>query len=178
MVDSAEHPAPDTIVDLVHGRLSSAHGDAARAHLDECEAWGIVERTAEKRRSGSRGPEATAWVPVADHWEWFRRVAEARKLRETDPVLPLLDEGLRRAEAAGADELRERIGSLVTFVRRFDHAVEAVVEAAAAAFGHLFDVLADLDPATVGRLLDALEDVPADELARAATSLSRMFWRS
>ena len=168
---------------LLHGgpltrrEVGAALGLSHRAvlvALDECEAWGIVERAPEKRRSGSRGPSATAWVPVPDHWEWFRRVANARKARETDPVLPLLDEGLRRAEEAGADELRERIASLVTFVHRFDHAVDAVIEAEAAAFGHLFDVLAQLEPATVSRLLETLEEVPTDELARAATSLSRM----
>ncbi len=168
---------------LLHGgpltrrELGSALGLSHRAvlvALDECEAWGIVERAPEKRRSGSRGPSGTAWVPVPDHWEWFRRVAEARKVRETDPVLPLLDDGLRRAEEAGADELRDRIASLVTFVHRFDHAVDAVVDADADAFGHLFDLVAELEPVTVSRLLEKLQDVPADELARAATSLSRM----
>jgi hypothetical protein len=101
-------------------------------------------------------------------------VAEARKARETDPVLPLLDDCLRRADAAGADELRERIAALLAFVHQFDHAVGAVVQSAAAAFGHLFGVLEQLDPATVGRLLESLQEVRADELARAATSLSRM----
>ena len=52
-------------------------------------------------RSVNGAPAGRAWVAVGDHWEWFRRVAAARKERETDPVLPLLD-GSRDAAAISA----------------------------------------------------------------------------
>ena len=168
---------------LLHGgpltrrELGAALGLSHRAvlvALDECEAWGIVEQAPEKRRGGARGPAGTAWVAVTDHYEWFRRVAEARKQRETDPVLPLLDDCLRQAEDAGTTELAARIASLLRFIHRFDHAVDAVVEADAAALEHLFAVLDGLDDATTAGLLEMLGEVPADELARAIRALSRM----
>lgn len=168
---------------LLHGgpltrrELGAALGLSHRAvlvALADCEDWGIIEQAPEKRRSGARGPAGTAWVAVSDHYEWFRRVAEARKERETDPVLPLLDDCLRQAEEAGTTELAERIGSLLRFIHRFDHAVDAVVGADAAALEHLFAVLDELDDTTTAGLLDMLVEVPADELARAVTALSRM----
>lgn len=168
---------------LVHGgpltrrEIQAALGLSHRSvllALADCETWGIVERAPEKRRSGKRGPAGTAWTAVADHYEWFRRVAEARKARETDPVLPLLDDCLRRADDAGASELRERISALVGFVHQFDHAVDVVVGAKAASLEHLFSVLAELDDETAARLLATLAEVPADDLARAADALSRM----
>jgi DNA-binding transcriptional regulator GbsR (MarR family) len=79
----------------VRAALGLSHRAALMA-LTECESWGLIERAPESRRTGRRGPAGKAWVPVGDHWEWFRRVAEARKARETDPVLPLLDQCLRR----------------------------------------------------------------------------------
>jgi hypothetical protein len=41
---------------------------------------------------GRRGPSAAAYVKVGDHWVWFQRIAEQRKQRETDPVLPLIEQ--------------------------------------------------------------------------------------
>lgn len=168
---------------LVHGgpltrrEIQAALGLSHRAALvalADCEAWGIVERAPEPRRGGRRGPAATAWLPVGDHVEWFRRVAEARMARETDPILPLLDDCLRRADAAGADDLRDRIEALLGFVRAFDHAVGAIVSASATDIGRLFDVLGRLDDETLARLLATLAAVPPDDLARAATSLAHM----
>jgi DNA-binding transcriptional regulator GbsR (MarR family) len=150
---------------------------ATRVALLECEAWGIVERSAEPRRSGRRGPAGRAWVPVDDHWEWFRRVSAARKAREADPVLPVLADCLARAEAIvavdpAASELRDRLRTMLTFVGKFDRALSATVRADAAALEHLFGAAARLDDRTLERLFAALAVLPEEELARAAGSLA------
>jgi hypothetical protein len=101
-------------------------------------------------------------------------VAAARKVRETDPVLPLLDDCLRRADSASDSELRERLASLLAFTHQFDRGINAVVRSDSAAVAHLFEVLDRLDDATLDRLVAALVPMPADELARAATSVASM----
>jgi DNA-binding transcriptional regulator GbsR (MarR family) len=146
---------------------------AALLALAECESWGLIV-SADARRTGARGPAARAWVPLGDHWEWFRRVAAVRKERETDPILPLLDECLRRAQAAGDPALSERVNSLVAFTHLFDRGIGAVVRTDATAIAHLFAVLARLDDATVDRLRVAFAEVPQEELAKAARTLASM----
>jgi DNA-binding transcriptional regulator GbsR (MarR family) len=161
---------------LTEAELREALGLSHRATLlalAECESWGLIT-SAQPRRTGTRGPAGRAWVPVGDHWEWFRRVAAVRKERETDPILPLLDECLRRAEAAEDPSLSERVNSLVAFTHLFDRGIGAVVRTDAAAIAHLFGVLARLDDATVDRLRVAFAAVPQDELAKAARTLSSM----
>jgi DNA-binding transcriptional regulator GbsR (MarR family) len=146
---------------------------AAFSALAECEGWGLVKRV-EPKRSGRRGPAGRAWVAVDDHWEWFRRVVAARKARETDPVLPLLDACLRRADAAGDSHLRDRVASLLAFTHQFDRGINAVVRSDSAALAHLLSVLDRLDDATLDRLVAALAPVPPDELAQAARSAAAM----
>ncbi len=163
----------------VRAALGMSHRAALLA-LAECEAWGLIERAPEPRRSGRRGPRAAAWLPVGDHWEWFRRVAAARKERETDPVVPVIEECLRRAsEAADARpgdealvELRGRLSRLTAFVSAFDAGVAAVVRTDAEALAHLFAVLGTLEERTIDRLLEVLASVPGEELAGAAEALS------
>lgn len=144
---------------------------AALVALAECENWGLIEQ-AEPRRVGQRGPAARAWVPIGDHWEWFRRVAAVRKERETDPVLPLLDECRARAEAVGADGLVERLDGLVGFVHLFDRGIGAVVRTHEADLTRLFGVLGRLDEATLDRLIERLASLPEDELAAAARTIA------
>ena len=161
---------------LTEAQLREALGLSHRAvfsALAECESWGLIE-AAPPRRTGTRGPAGRAWTAVGDHWEWFRRVAGARKVRETDPVLPLLDACLRRAEGAEAPELVDRLRSLLSFIHEFDRGVDAVVRSDSAAIAHLFGVLGRLDDATLDRLLAALAEVPEGELARSATVLAQM----
>jgi len=161
---------------LTESELREALGLSHRATLlalAECESWGLIAPS-EPRRTGARGPAGRAWVPIGDYWEWFRRVAAVRKERETDPILPLLDECLRRAEAAGDPSLSERVNSLVAFTHLFDRGIGAVVRTDAATIAHLFGVLARLDDATVDRLRVAFAAVPQDELAKAAHTLSSM----
>jgi DNA-binding transcriptional regulator GbsR (MarR family) len=171
---------------LVHGgpvtdkELQDALGlshRAIRLALADCEEWGIVRRAAEPRRSGRRGPAGRAWLALDDHWEWFRRVIEARKIREGDPVIAILEQCLveaRRADEEGSADLRKRLESLLDFVRQFDHALSAVVRARTEALRKLFSVLADQEPKTLDRLLAALADIPEDELGDAVKTLSKM----
>ena len=169
---------------LVHGgplteaQLREALGFSHRATLlalRECESWGLIERTA-RIRSGRRGPASSAWITVGDHWQWFGRVVRARKERETDPILPVLAEGRRRAHALPdrGGELAERLDGLVEFMDAFDRGIGIVVRAAPAELAHLFGVLGRLDAETADRLFAALATVPQAELAKAGTTVSRM----
>ncbi len=172
---------------LVHGgpvtdkELQDALGlshRAIRLALEDCEEWGIVRRASEPRRSGRRGPAGRAWLALEDHWEWFRRVIEARKVREGDPVIAILEQCLVEAQRAPAGEdatdLRNRLESLLEFVRQFDHALSAVVRARTDALRKLFIVLARQDAMTLDRLLTTLADIPEDDLVDVVQTLSRM----
>jgi DNA-binding transcriptional regulator GbsR (MarR family) len=144
---------------------------AALVALAECENWGLIEQV-EPRRVGQRGPAARAWVPLGDHWQWFRRVAAVRKERETDPVVPLLDECRTRAQAVGADGLVGRLDGLVGFVHLFDRGIGAIVRTDAADLTRLFEVLGRLDEPTLDRLIARLASLPEDELAAAARTIA------
>ena len=155
---------------------------AASLALAECEAWGLIERAPESRRSGQRGPAAVAYRSVAANAEWFRRIAAARKERETDPVLPVLERCVDLADRAAADgrtdpelaRLRDRLTELLDFVRLFNRGVGAVVRADAAAIGHLFSVLEHLDDETIDRLVRLSTEMEAKELAGTLRALSRL----
>jgi DNA-binding transcriptional regulator GbsR (MarR family) len=173
---------------LVHGgpltqaEIRTALGLSHRAThlaLAECETWGIVERATERRRSGSRGPAGAAWVPVTDHWEWFRRVAGARKAREADPVIELVEQHLAAAERAAPGDpemtaVRDRLASLLGMVRRFETPLASLIASDRETVAGLFDVLGRLDPRTLDRLLRAVGTLPAEDLARAATTLAEL----
>ncbi|HWH36411.1 MAG TPA: hypothetical protein VNT28_01365 [Candidatus Limnocylindrales bacterium] len=161
---------------LAESEIREALGLSHRATLlalADCESWGLIE-AAEPRRVGQRGPAARAWVPVGDNWEWFRRVAAVRKERETDPVMPLIDECLRRAAESGSADLRERLDRLVVFVRLFDRGIGTVVRTDSADLERLFGALGRIDEATMHRLVELLASLPEDELAASARSLSRL----
>jgi DNA-binding transcriptional regulator GbsR (MarR family) len=161
---------------LTESEVREALGLSHRATLlalAECESWGLIE-PAEPRRVGQRGPAARAWVPVGDNWEWFRRVAAVRKERETDPVMPLLDECQRRAAATGSEDLRRRMDRLVVFVHLFDRGIATVVRTDSADLERLFGVFGQIDEQTMRRLLALLASLPEDELTGAAESLSRL----
>jgi DNA-binding transcriptional regulator GbsR (MarR family) len=174
---------------LVHGgpvtdrELEEALGLSHRAiqvALADCEQWGVVQRAPEPRRTGQRGPAGRAWLALDDHWEWFRRVVEARKGREGDPVIAILEECLRAARASAtagepdATDLTARVESLLIFVREFDHALSAVVRARTDVLRKLFGALSSQDPETLDRLLANLSEVPDKELANALATVSRL----
>ena len=164
----------------VRRALGMSHRAASLA-LAQCEEWGLIRRAEAPRRSGQRGPAAVAWSVVDDHWEWFRRVAAARKERETDPVLPVIRRCVSQArEAAGAgsgDELAElgdRFASLLDFVERFDRGVEIFVRGDARAIEGVFAALDRLDDDTVARLWALVGELSPDDMVRAADALSRL----
>ena len=149
---------------------------AASVALRECEEWGLVRRADAPRRSGQRGPAAVAWEVVGDHWEWFRRVAAARRERETDPVLPVIERCVAEASAAGpeAADLQRRLGELLDFVRRFDRGVEFVVRGDARSIERLFLSMDGLDTETVDRLWELVGALDPDEVSGALTALAQL----
>jgi DNA-binding transcriptional regulator GbsR (MarR family) len=170
---------------LVHGgpltepevrrALGMSHRAASLA-LAQCEEWGLVVRAETPRRSGQRGPAAVAWEVVGDHWEWFRRVAAARRERETDPVLPVIRQCVAQARDAGpeAAELETRLATLLEFVERFDRGVEVFVRGGPAAIERLFLALDRLDADSVARLWHMIDQLGADDLAAALNALSKL----
>ena len=164
----------------VRRALGMSHRAASLA-LAQCEEWGLIERADGARRSGQRGPAAVAWIVVDDHWEWFRRVASARKERETDPVLPVIvrcTEEARAAAAHDADPELARLGArfkgLLEFVRRFDRGVEIFVQGEARTIEGLFAVLDRLEADTVDRLWRLVDELGPDDLLRALESLAKL----
>ena len=164
----------------VRRALGMSHRAASLA-LAQCEEWGLIERAEASRRSGQRGPAAVAWTVVDDHWEWFRRVAAARKERETDPVLPVIARCTDEARAAArADDdpqlaaLGERFASLLAFVERFDRGVEVFVRGDARAIEGLFAALDSLDGDTVDLLWRLVGELGPEDLARALEALARL----
>jgi DNA-binding transcriptional regulator GbsR (MarR family) len=165
----------------VRRALGLSHRAASLA-LAQCEEWGLIERATAPRRSGQRGPAAAAWTVVGDHWEWFRRVAAARKQRETDPVMPVIARCAAQAQDAaardGADEelsrLGERLAALLAFVQRFDRGVELFVRGDARAIEDVFATLAQLEPETVDRLWTLVGELGPEDLGRAIEALARL----
>ena len=164
----------------VRRALGMSHRAASLA-LAQCEEWGLIERAETPRRSGQRGPAAVAWTVVGDHWEWFRRVAAARKQRETDPVVPVIAgcaTEARTAAATGDDPELARLGArldeLLDFVHRFDRGVEVFVRGDARSIEGLFAALARLEPATAERLWAMLGELGADDMTRALEALSKL----
>ena len=174
------HDGPLTEPELRRA-LGLSHRAASMA-VAECEAWGLIERAPEARRSGQRGPAAVAYRTVGDEAEWFRRVAAARKERETDPVLPILEQNARLAREASERapddaelrSLRERLDELLGFVRLFNRGVGAVVRADASAIGHVFEILDQLDDETIDRLVRLGTQIDARQLAGTLKALSRL----
>jgi DNA-binding transcriptional regulator GbsR (MarR family) len=172
---------------LVHGgpvtdrELQDALGlshRAIRVALEDGVLWGIVRQAEETRRTGQRGPAGRAWLALDDHWEWFRRVIAARKVREGDPVIAILEECLVDANKAGRDaeakDLQARAASLLDFVREFDHALSAVVRARTEVLRKLFAAMNSQNANDLDRLLAALADVPEEELSNAMKTMSKM----
>ena len=149
---------------------------AASLALAQCEEWGLVRRAQGARRSGQRGPAAAAWEVVGDHWEWFRRVAQARLERETDPVVPVIERCVTEARAAGEEgaDLERRLGELLHFVRTFDRGVEIAVQGSPRSVERMFAVLDQLDAKTVDRLWLLADELEPNELAGALATLAKL----
>jgi len=144
--------------------LGLSHRAASLALADSA-AWGLVGRVPEVRRAGRRGPAGTAWVAVGDHWRWFGRVVEQRRLREGDPAVAAIAraaavarEATERApDDAELADLRAWLDGFLDFVRLFDRVASLV---------------ARVPPADLERAMRVLGEVPDEEALRMLALLA------
>jgi DNA-binding transcriptional regulator GbsR (MarR family) len=165
----------------VREALGLSHRAASLA-LADAEAWGIVERVAEPRRVGRRGPAGTAFVAVGDHWQWFTSVIAERKVREGDPIVEVI-ERTTDAAARGAAEhpddlelviLRDWLSAFLGFVRLFDRAVGLIPKLEPRELERGMRLLGEVSDATVLRLVHLLGGLPDDDVLELIEALSRL----
>ncbi len=165
----------------VREALGLSHRAASLA-LDSAVGWGVVEKVAEPRRVGRRGPAGTAYIAVGDHFVWFSRVIAHRKALEGDPIVAVLEKTLRDAEVAAAADpddpelrrLRAWLGTFLGFVRTFDRAIGLVPGVEPAELERILGLLAKLPDATLLRLIRLLAEQPDDEVLSLIDGLSRL----
>ena len=165
----------------VREALGLSHRAASLA-LNEAESWGLVQRVAEPRRVGRRGPAGTAFLAVNDHWQWFGRVIAERKVREGDPVVAVLETKAREAAEASAKDpedaelaaLKEWLSSFVVFVRLFDRAVGIVPQLEPRELERALQLLDRVPDDTVLRLFDLLDGLDDDDVLELVEAVSRL----
>ncbi len=165
----------------VREALGLSHRAASLA-LAETETWGLVERVPQADRAGRRGPSPVAYSVVRDHWRWFQRIAEQRKQREADPLVPKLEESLARAEQAVQTtpddpelaRLRDWLIELLGFMRLFDRAVGVIARAETGEIARGFAVLGQLSDESLDRLLRLFGSLPEQELASTIEAVSNV----
>jgi len=155
---------------------------AASLALADAETWGIVERVAEPRRVGRRGPAGTAFVAVGDHWQWFSSVIAERKVREGDPIVEVI--GRTADEAAGlAGEhpddrdlaaLRDWLVAFNAFVRLFDRAVGLIPKLQPRELERGMRLLGQVPDETILRLVHLLGGLPDEDVLGLVDALSRL----
>jgi len=165
----------------VREALGLSHRAASLA-LSEAEAWGLVERVAEPRRVGRRGPAGAAYQAVGDHWRWFGRVVAERKVREGDPIVEALESTLAESQLALARQpgdpdlvrLREWLSTFLVFVRLFDRAVGLVSRLEPTELERAVRLLGEVPDDTVIRLVRLLEDLPDEDVLGLVEALSHL----
>jgi DNA-binding transcriptional regulator GbsR (MarR family) len=165
----------------VREALNLSHRAASLA-LAEAEAWGLVERVAEPRRVGRRGPAGAAYLAVGDHWRWFGRVVAERKVREGDPIVSVLERTLIDTNAALDDHpadaellrLRDWLSTFLVFVRLFDRAVGLVSRLEPTELERALRLLGEVPDDTVLRLVKLLDGLPDDDVLGLVEALSRL----
>jgi DNA-binding transcriptional regulator GbsR (MarR family) len=165
----------------VREALGLSHRAAGMA-LAEAESWGLVERVAEPRRVGRRGPAGAAYEAVGDHWRWFGRVVAERKVREGDPIVSVLEETLAETQLALARQpgdadllrLRDWLSTFLVFVRLFDRAVGLVSRLEPTELERAIRLLGDVPDDTVIRLVRLLEGLPDDDVLGLVEALSHL----
>jgi DNA-binding transcriptional regulator GbsR (MarR family) len=165
----------------VREALGLSHRAASMA-LAEAEAWGLIERVAEPRRVGRRGPAGAAYQAVGDHWRWFGRVVAERKTREGDPIIELLERSGAEAEAelrnhpgdAELIALHEWLRTFLVFVRLFDRAVGLVPRLEPRELERGLRLLGEVDDDTVLRLVGLLEGLDDTDVLDLVDALSRL----
>jgi DNA-binding transcriptional regulator GbsR (MarR family) len=165
----------------VREALNLSHRAASLA-LAEAEAWGLVEKVAEPRRVGRRGPAGTAYQAIGDHWRWFGRVVAERKVREGDPIVVVLEETLVDTNAALRDHpadpdllrLRDWLSTFLVFVRLFDRAVGLVSRLEPTELERALRLLGEVPDETILRLVKLLDGLPDDDVLELVDALSRL----
>ena len=165
----------------VREALGLSHRAASLA-LAEAEAWGLVERVAEPRRVGRRGPAGAAYQAVGDHWRWFGRVVAERKLREGDPIVEALESTLAETQLALARQpgdpdlvrLRDWLSTFLVFVRLFDRAVGLVSRLEPTELERAVRLLGEVPDETVIRLVRLLESLPDEDVLGLVEALSHL----
>jgi DNA-binding transcriptional regulator GbsR (MarR family) len=165
----------------VREALGLSHRAASLA-LAEAEAWGLVERVAEPRRVGRRGPAGAAYQAVGDHWRWFGRVVAERKVREGDPIINVLERTSREAATASAANpadrdlarLRDWLATFLVFVRLFDRAVGLVPRLEPRELERALRLLGEVQDDAIMRLVKLLDGLPDDDVLGLVDALSRL----
>ena len=165
----------------VREALGLSHRAASLA-LAEAESWGLVERVAEPRRVGRRGPAGTAYAAIGDHWRWFGRVVAERKLREGDPIVEVLERTLADAQQALATHpgdadlvaLRDWLSTFLIFVRLFDRAVGLVSRLEPTELERAVRLLGEVPDDTILRLVKLLDGLPDEDVLGLVDALSRL----
>jgi DNA-binding transcriptional regulator GbsR (MarR family) len=165
----------------VREALNLSHRAASLA-LAESESWGLIERVAEPRRVGRRGPAGAAYQAVGDHWRWFGRVVAERKSREGDPILSILERTAAEAEtelrAHPNDRelaaLHEWLTTFLVFVRLFDRAVGLVPRLQPRELERGLRLLGEVDDDTFLRLVGLLEGLEDKDVMDLVDALSRL----
>ncbi len=165
----------------VREALGLSHRAASLA-LAEAEAWGLVEKVAEPRRVGRRGPAGTAYQAIGDHWRWFGRVVAERKVREGDPIVEVLERTLADTSAALAAapgdpdlvRLREWLATFLVFVRLFDRAVGLVSRLEPTELERALRLLGEVPDDAILRLVALLDGLPDRDVLDLVEALSRL----
>src|SRR5262245_39840833 len=165
----------------VREALGLSHRAASLA-LAEGESWGLIERVAEPRRVGRRGPAGVAYQAGGDHWRWFGRVVAERKTREGDPIISLLERAGAESEAAllkHPDDtelaaLHEWLSTFLVFVRLFDRAVGLVPRLQPRQLERGLRLLGEVDDDTALRLVSLLEGLDDKDVLDLVQALSRL----
>lgn len=155
---------------------------AASLALADAETWGIVERVAEPRRVGRRGPAGTAFVAVGDHWQWFTRVIAERKVREGDPIVAVIERTAAEAgDLAAAHPTDRELAALHDwlvafndFVSLFDRAVGLIPKLAPRELERGMRLLGEVSDETVLRLVHLLGSLPDEDVLELIEALSRL----
>jgi DNA-binding transcriptional regulator GbsR (MarR family) len=174
------HQAPLTERE-VREALGLSHRAASLA-LAESEVWGLVERVPEPRRVGRRGPPGVAFRAVGDHWQWFIRIVEQRKLREGDPVLVVIADAAEEARRAAAEHpadgelvaLRDWLTSFHDFIRLFDRSIGIVPQLGPRQLERALRLVGRVPDETALRLVRLLVEIPDDDVIPLLEAMSRL----
>jgi len=165
----------------VREALGLSHRAASLA-LAEAESWGLVERVAEPRRVGRRGPAGAAYMAIGDHWRWFGRVVAERKVREGDPIIVVLEQTLSDTGAALKEHpgdpdllrLRDWLSTFLVFVRLFDRAVGLVSRLEPTELERAVRLLGEVPDDTILRLITLLDGLADEDVLGLVDALSRL----